>query len=117
MTENMKKLLELASTNPKLQEKLNNATKETLIALAKEQGITLTDADFAAPQGEISDDELDAVAGGKYCYCAAGGGGTGESSTNTKTCACVINGGGRTKTGQTRCACVMAGYGENGKLV
>lgn len=117
MTENMQKFLETISSNEELKAKLENASKESIVSLAREVGITLTDADFEAQQGEISDDELDAVAGGKYCYCAAGGGGTGESSTNTKTCVCVGSGGGRTKTGQTRCACVMAGYGENGELV
>ncbi len=64
MTENIKKLLELASTNEDLKTKLTNVSKDDFIAIAKENGIELTDADFEAPQGEISDDELNAVAGG-----------------------------------------------------
>lgn len=51
MTDNMKKLLELASDNEELKAKL--------IAIAKENDISLTDADF-----ELSEDALNAVSGG-----------------------------------------------------
>lgn len=63
MTENVKKLLELASTNEALIEKLKKATKDEIIAIAKEQGITLTDLDLE-PNGEIPEEELNAVSGG-----------------------------------------------------
>lgn len=113
MTENMKKLLELASNNPEFQEKIRNATRENLIALAKEAGIALTDADFEVSVGEVSDNELDAVTGGKYCYCAIGGGGSSEYSKTiqSKTCVCVGGGGGETGSGATRCVCVFGGQG------
>lgn len=63
MTESFKKLLELISGNEELTARLNNASKDEVIALAKEQGITLTEADFEQ-SGEMSEDELDAVTGG-----------------------------------------------------
>lgn len=113
MTENMKKLLELASSNEELRTRLNSAFKEELIALAKEQGITLTKADFEAPAGEINDDELEAVAGGKKCYCLAGGGGTGEEKNKTEFCACILSGVGFMEDGQYRCGCNVAGHGIN----
>ena len=68
MTGNAKKWLELVSTDPELQQKTKDLQKTEIIALAQTHGITLTQEDFAVPQdGELSDDELDAVAGG-YSY-------------------------------------------------
>ena len=113
MTENFKKLLELASNDEALKTKINNASKDELIALAKENGIALTDADFEAGNGEVSDDELDSVAGGKDCYCAMGGGGT--ASEGEKTCVCVAGGAGLMQQdwgGATRCVCVLTGAGQ-----
>ena len=112
MTENMKKFLEKVSENEELIEKVNAAGKETLINMAKELGIELTDADFEKPSVELSDDELDAVAGGRdiSCACAMGGGGTKDS--NDKTCACVLAGAGYDKKyNRERCVCGFAGYG------
>ena len=63
MTENFKKLLELISGNEELTARLNNASKEEVIAFARELGITLSDADFEQ-SGEMSEDELNAVTGG-----------------------------------------------------
>lgn len=37
-----------------------------LIALAKEYGVDLTEADFQAQDAELCDDDLDAVAGGSW---------------------------------------------------
>lgn len=113
MTENMKSFLELISGNEELAAKLSSTSKEEVIALAKEQGVTLTEADFEAQSAEVSDDELGSVAGGKKCYCAMGGGGTGESSNHTKTCACVGAGYGSMKDDTSRCTCVLGGYGGN----
>lgn len=111
MTENMKKFLETVSQNEELTNKIGTLDKEGLIALAKALGITLTEADFAQPTGELDDDELDAVAGGSdvNCACAMGGGGTKDS--NDKTCACVLAGAGYSKNGRERCVCGFAGYG------
>ena len=64
--------------------------QEKIIALIKEYGVELTAEDFKAPSGELSDDELKAVAGGGGCGCWAGGGGGGDGLF----CACAIIGGG-----------------------
>lgn len=84
MTDNMKKFLELISDSEELSAKLNIATMEEAIAIAKEQGITLTDADFVLPSGEVSDDELDGVSGG-------------ISNRGQQSCLCVTAGVGYTK--------------------
>lgn len=111
MNENLKKFLEEVSKNTELTEKVGKETDvNALIAMAKEMGIMLTAADFEKPK-EMSDDELDAVAGGGdvSCACAMGGGGTKDS--NDKTCACVLAGAGYSQSGRERCVCGFAGYG------
>lgn len=105
MTESMKKFLEQISENEALAPRMENASKDDVIAIAKEVGITLTDADFEQA-GEISDDELTTVAGGEKCYCVVGGAGSGDG--NVKTCACVIYGNGY----HDRCDCIVNGYGQ-----
>lgn len=82
MTENMKKYLEMISQDEefrkemdKLEEEHVQAQKEKIMEHAASKGITLTEADFAE-SAELSDDELDAVAGGATCGCVVGGGGT-----------------------------------------
>ena len=112
MTENMKKFLETVSKNEELTAKIGTMDKDALIELAKELGIELTDADLEKPAAqELSDDDLDTVAGGGdvSCACAMGGGGTKDN--NDKTCACVLAGGGYAKSGRERCVCGFAGYG------
>ena len=112
MTENMQKFLEAVSKNEELTAKVGAMGKEELIALARELGIQLTDADLEKPAvQELGDDDLDAVAGGGdvSCACAMGGGGTKDS--NDKTCACVLAGGGYSRNGTERCVCGFAGYG------
>ncbi len=63
-----KEFLELLEKNAELKEKIialgENPAVADVIALAKKYGVTLTEADFAEEQGELSEDELDAVAGG-----------------------------------------------------
>ena len=76
MNENLKKFLEEASKNEELKTKLEALTDkdtatEKAIEIAKEYGFTLTTEDFKETHGaEISDDELDQVAGGA---CFLGG--------------------------------------------
>ena len=111
MSENFNKFLELVSKDAELSEKVRAADPETLITIAKEVGIVLTEADFAPSSTEISDDELDVVAGGKRCHCVMGGGGTGDD--NDKTCACVAFGAGLAKDSSLRCYCGVGGGGEN----
>jgi len=112
MTENLKKFLEAVSANKELAEKMSKATKEELIAIAKEMGFELTEADFEKPTAqELSDDELDTVAGGAYCICCMGGGGKADS--NNKTCACVLAGAGEYQDGSgCYCVCALAGDGH-----
>ena len=113
MSENMKKFLGLLSENEELAQKLNDADKDTIIAMAKELGFELTEVDFAQP-GELSDDELDAVAGGGKCACFFGGGG--DAYGDQLTCVCVAGGGGEIWVNgkkEARCACVAGGVGGN----
>ncbi len=112
MNENLKKFLEKVSEDKALAEKVNaNNDPAALIALSKELGVELTEADLKKPVEELSDDELDTVAGGGdvSCACAMGGGGT--KDTNDKTCACVLAGVGYSRHGSERCLCGFAGYG------
>ena len=111
MSENMKKFLEKVSADKALAEKFANLDKDAVVALAKELGIELTEADFAQPEGEIAADEMESVVGGyKRCACYAGGGGKEDSEGNV--CACVGAGMGLIKVdGEARCACVSVGTG------
>ena len=121
MTENMKKWMELVSQNEVLQKKLQNMADDTkdgsiakMIGIAKENGITLTAEDFEAPQcEELSDDELDAVAGGGGCGCPVFGIGKGPGNY---WCRCFIGGsGGITKSDGTylNCFCPAVGGGRD----
>ena len=115
MTENMKKFLEALSKDMGLQEKAKSASKEELVALAKELGIILTEADFEGPEGELSEKELAGVAGGR-CICAmyGGGGGTDAKDDNTYGCACFVYGqGGDGRANDANCICVQAGGGDD----
>lgn len=127
MSENLKKFLELVSKDEALKQKAmacNDMEKEDAIrvsiALAKEVGIELTEADFAKKEadGELSDDELDAVTGGytMACLCEVlgGGGGTDLKDHNTFGCACVIYGqGGDGRATDSNCVCVTQGWGDD----
>lgn len=111
MVENLKKFFEEVSKDEELVAKIGNEKDvNALIAMAKDMGIELTAEDFLE-SNEISDDDLDTVAGGVdvSCACAMGGGGTKDS--NDKTCACVIGGAGYANSGRERCVCGIAGCG------
>ena len=73
--------------------------QEKMIELLKEYGVILTAEDFKAPVGELSDDELNAVAGGGGCGCPVVGGGGGDELV----CVCIAGGTG----------CVIGSYGLN----
>lgn len=114
----MKDFLELIEQNEELKKRVEEldgkpeAEVAEYIALAAEYGVTLTEADFKQAQtAELSEDELDTVAGGKFCACVGGGGGTGDDASQTKTCACVMGGGGQRQNGEGRCACIIYGEG------
>ncbi|MGN0154815.1 MAG: Nif11-like leader peptide family RiPP precursor [Lachnospiraceae bacterium] len=125
MSENLKKFLEQVSKDETLKQKVldcNEMEKEDAIrasiALAKEVGIELTEADFAEKEAdnELSDDEMDAVAGGGCCGCsfAGGGGGTDEGNGKTYGCACVMYGqGGDGRADDFNCMCIIGGCGHD----
>lgn len=90
MTENRKKFFEALSANEEMQEKAKRSqTKEEIVELARELGITLTAADFVNEEGqELSEEELAAVAGGLADHCLIIG------VTETEGCVCAMVGVG-----------------------
>lgn len=117
-----KKFLEAASKDANLQRDLDKATIVALGKFLKEKGLEAEAGKIASEVMEkfaeahgfkaeamesISEDELEAVAGG-VCYCPAVGGGTG----NGKQCACVLGGTGRSDSG-TQCTCPIVGAGKD----
>ena len=125
MNENLKKLAEFISAQD--EETIKKVTKmeaEELIAYAAENGITVTAEELEEAEkevkeraakkeeGELSDDELDAVAGGAVCACAVGGGGKGGK--HDETCGCFVAGWGEEHNyhGWYRCWCVVGGGGK-----
>ena len=124
MSENLKKFLALVAGNKELEAKLmasnglgdETKVKQAAIKLAKENGIELTEADFEKKEatGELSDDELDAVAGGGGCQCPLAGGGGGVDANDGKVygCACTSYGqGGDGRAKDFNCFCVILGDG------
>ena len=135
MNENLKKLTEfLSAQDAETRKKASKMEETELIAFASEHGITVTAEDFAeakkqaeenkkaSEDGELSDDELDAVAGGGSCGCFIVGGGTedlahvDDEAWGDGGCACVAYGqGDDLQYGEhvgARCLC--GGYGEGG---
>jgi len=126
MTDNMKKFLEGISGDKEVIVKLSKAlTPEAVIELAAEKGFTLTEEDLkpAAAAGELSEDELNAVAGGvasnAACGCVLGGGGGGREAFGIyyddqkfdRQCTCVLAGGGDDQDFHERCTCPLVGGG------
>ena len=117
-----KKFLEAASKDSALKSELEHATLEALSEFLKSKGLEeqagkvaeaamekVAEAHgFKADEMiELSDDELEAVAGG-ICFCPAVGGGTDTG----KQCACVIGGTGQNNSGKT-CFCYLNGHGRD----
>lgn len=74
MTDNIKRLLEKISADSALTERASGMDRDALIALARDLGIELSDTDFdTETNADMSDDELELVAGGGACACAVGG--------------------------------------------
>ena len=110
MTDNMKKFLEQVSSDGELTARLKGMDKDAIIAAAQQRGIALTEADFVADTGtELSEDELDEVAGGGKCACVLGG--SGKAGDNCQKCSCAIGGWGFFDDGVDRCICGGAGGG------
>ena len=80
--EQLKKVIqEHPEINEKIKELRADSQEEMqakMIELLKEYGVELTSEDLKAPSGELSDDELEVVAGGGVCICPLVGGGSGE---------------------------------------
>ena len=72
--EQLKAFLEKVKADSSLQEKLKtNADVEAVIAIAKEAGFMISVDEFKMAQAEISDEELEGVAGGTLTLVAADG--------------------------------------------
>ena len=115
-------LQKVLQEHPELNDRLKAITadsqtelQEKVIELLKEYGVILTAEDFKAPEGELSDDELNAVAGGGGCGCAVGGGGGGDELV----CVCVLGGSGSIPgcydPSQGGCICAVAGAGATNR--
>ena len=126
MSENLKKFLEMISEDETLKQKAlackdleKDDEVRSVVALAKEMGIELTEADIIVEkeaEGELSEDELTAVVGGGGCGCAmvGGGGGTDDRDGHTYGCACVGYGqGGDGRANDTNCVCYVGGCGTD----
>ena len=136
--ENAKKFFEALKTDTALAEKLKEANKayegkelseqerrdaieRDVLPIIKAAGYDVTLAELEAfgkqqakpALGELSDDEMEAVAGGDcYCYLGGAGGGT-NYLDNTYGCACVVYGqGGDAKTEHFECQCIALGGGN-----
>ena len=126
MTDALKKFFEIVSNDEELKAKLNALIADEdaagVVALAASCGIELSEDELtfhAAPEThELSDDELDAVAGGwKECVCVLAGGG--KADADGLACACVAGGLGlgRKNKEATRCMCVASGFGESTECI
>ncbi len=114
MKENTKKFFEILSKDEELRKKMCAMTElEEIIALAKELGIELTEADFEVPEGELSSDELKTIAGGGECGCAVGGGGTADAYGHVCVCVGLGMGSDHIPDDQDRCYCLVGGYGHD----
>jgi len=118
MTDNMKYFLEEASKNSEISKRIialnetitdKEENKAALIALASENGIVLDSNDFEEDLGcnieEISDEELESVAGGKTVRDSVW-------SKYHSDCQCPVGGSGSADKYQKKCVCVLAGAGE-----
>lgn len=85
MTDNVRKFLEAVSQNEEEKKEVSALrTKEEVIAYAKDKGFTLTDEDLEQSKEELSDDELDAVAGGNICGCGETNGVVGSGGSQLR---------------------------------
>ena len=71
--EQLKAFLEKVKTETSLQEKLKTAADiEAVVAIAKEAGFMISVEEFKKAQSEITEEELEGVAGGGCCLGATG---------------------------------------------
>ena len=68
--EQLKAFLEKVKGDTNLQEKLKAAAdSDAVLAIAKDAGFSISADDLKNAQSEISDEELEGVAGGKCDFC------------------------------------------------
>ena len=68
--EQLKAFLEKAKADTKLQEKLKAAADaDAVLAIAKEAGFSISADDLTKAQSELSEEELEGVAGGECTNC------------------------------------------------
>ena len=68
--EQLKAFLEKVKADTSLQEKLKAAPdSDAVLAIAKEAGFSISSDDLIKAQSKVSDEELEAAAGGDSCYC------------------------------------------------
>ena len=102
MTDQMMKLVKILPDNKELSKAIDQVCdsdlteeekQEKIIALANENGISITkeDLDSNSSIQEMNDDELEAVSGGGGCGCVLPGGGGGDGLK----CGCFTGGNGR----------------------
>jgi len=116
MSENLKAFLAKVSADAALIEQLKAAKEyDDVLALAKQIGVELTLADIEPQGNELSEDELNAVSGGKSggCFCMLAGGGGGKNGRDdVYGCACVAYGqGGDGSKDDFTCFCALGGEG------
>ena len=71
--EQLKAFLEKVKSDNSLQEKLKAAAdSDAVVAIAKQAGFSIS-ADDLGTQSDISDEELESAAGGKYTDCLGSG--------------------------------------------
>ena len=113
------RILEVASQDEDFGKKLSEAeAPEAVVELLREKGLDVAVEDLQAlaqpadqDAVELSDDELEAVAGGGNCGCATYGGG--KAGGKDGACACVFMGHGDGKDNPDRCDCYSIGVGSS----
>lgn len=110
MTDKARDFLAWVSLNKEQAKELQTIDDpKELVKAAREFGYELNEADFKSDEGKkVSEEELDAVAGGGPCYCVLGGGGT-PTEGHSGACGCAVYGMGYSGD-KVRCYCL--GYGQ-----
>ena len=120
MTEKAKEFMEFISKDDELLDRIKKVQSvEQALEIANEKGYDLTAEDFAQADAgeEISEDELQAVAGGwKNCGCVVAGIGVSDASDGSALCGCAVGGMGHWTDGTGRCVCPVAGGGAGKRL-
>lgn len=113
MKENAKKFLRAVSADEALKEELGKAIDiKAILKTAKVHGYDLAAEDFEnTDMEEISEDELEAVAGGSFCSC----GNSGNGNSHNLNCYCTKAGSGKDPEGGSGfCLCALGlGLGWN----